>query len=185
MSDSIRLFVFETPIGYCGFMHVNQVLQRLRVGFESLESCEAAFEGDLRCVAKPDSWEKKLARRLADSLDSDHDGKDDFLDVVIADDHLTPFQKSVSDACRRIGFGQIISYGQLADQVGHPGAARAVGSVMSRNLFLLIVPCHRVLGSNGLGGYSAPGGTGTKLQLLQIEGHQWPAGKSEIQAALF
>ncbi len=186
MADTVRLYVFDSPIGFCGFVHIDKVIQRLRIGFETMDSCEAAFdEAGLGRVSRPNAWEQKLAKRLTGSLHSNHDPEDNFLDIDIADDHLTSFQKSVSDACRRIRFGEVISYGQLARQIGRAGAARAVGSVMSRNRFLLLVPCHRVLGSNGLGGFSAPGGTGTKKQLLEIEGHRWPACKSEAQAALF
>ena len=189
MSDRAHLIIFDSPIGFCGFVHIDQVLQTLRVGFESRQSCRQAFEtfeGDLHCPEQPNAWESNFADRLVSSLHSDHDRDDDFSDIEIADGHLTDFQKAVSDACRQIGFGKTVSYGELAQKVGHPGAARAVGSVMSRNRFLLIVPCHRVLGSNGLGGYAAPSGTGTKKQLLEIEGHIWPSPrKTETQTALF
>ena len=63
-----------------------------------------------------------------------------------------------------------MTYGELAETVRHPGAARAVGSVMSNNRYPLIVPCHRVLASGGrLGGYSAPQGLAMKERLLAAE----------------
>jgi methylated-DNA-[protein]-cysteine S-methyltransferase len=83
---------------------------------------------------------------------------------------MTAFQKQVHEACRSIPWGETLSYGQLAKVVGHPGAARAVGTVMSKNRYPLIVPCHRVLGSQGkLGGYSAPEGLSMKRRLLETE----------------
>ncbi|MHC1783038.1 MAG: methylated-DNA--[protein]-cysteine S-methyltransferase [Anaerolineaceae bacterium] len=64
------------------------------------------------------------------------------------------------------------TYGSLAAAAGHPGAARAAGGVMSRNPIPVVIPCHRVVASDGtLHGYSAPGGLKTKSWLLELEGH--------------
>jgi methylated-DNA-[protein]-cysteine S-methyltransferase len=80
------------------------------------------------------------------------------------------FGRQVLSACRAIPFGRTTTYADLAGRVGHPGAARAVGTALARNPIPLIIPCHRVLGSNGgLGGFSAPGGTATKQRLLDHE----------------
>jgi methylated-DNA-[protein]-cysteine S-methyltransferase len=95
----------------------------------------------------------------------------DFNSVPLALDHLSPFARRVVTACRHLDWGQVSSYGELAAACGSPGAARAVGSVMARNCFPLIVPCHRVLGADGaLGGYSAPDGLRMKRRLLAMEG---------------
>jgi methylated-DNA-[protein]-cysteine S-methyltransferase len=94
----------------------------------------------------------------------------DFSDVPLAQEHLSPFAQRVVDACRRIPWGQVRTYGQLAAVCGSPGAARAVGSVMAKNRCPLIVPCHRVLAAGGkLGGYSAPSGLSMKQRLLALE----------------
>ena len=64
-----------------------------------------------------------------------------------------------------------MTYGELAERVGAPGTAQAVGQAMGRNPVAVIVPCHRVLASgNKMGGFSAPGGTRTKRKLLEMEG---------------
>jgi methylated-DNA-[protein]-cysteine S-methyltransferase len=90
--------------------------------------------------------------------------------IAVNTSRMTVFQKQVHEACRAIPWGETLSYGQLATVVGHPGAARAVGTVMSKNRYPLIVPCHRVLGSQGkLGGYSAPEGLSMKRRLLEME----------------
>lgn len=95
----------------------------------------------------------------------------DFADVPTSVDGLTSFQKQVVAACRAIAWGETSSYGDLARAVGHPGAARAVGTVMRKNRMPLIVPCHRVLASGGrLGGYSSPAGLDMKRRLLTLEG---------------
>ena len=83
----------------------------------------------------------------------------------------TIFQHKVLSCCQQIPYGCILSYGEVAKQVGHPRAARAVGGVMRNNRCPLVVPCHRVLGSNGkLTGFSAGTGVELKHQLLQMEG---------------
>jgi len=80
------------------------------------------------------------------------------------------FAHKVLQACRKIAFGRTTTYGDLARQVGSPRAARAVGSVMAGNPIPLIIPCHRVLRTNGgLGGFSAPGGTAIKQKMLDHE----------------
>ena len=83
---------------------------------------------------------------------------------------LTPFARDVLTALLLVPAGATIGYGELAALAGHPGAARAVGRVMANNPWPLVIPCHRVVGSDGaLTGYSAAGGTTTKAWLLEFE----------------
>jgi methylated-DNA-[protein]-cysteine S-methyltransferase len=96
--------------------------------------------------------------------------KVDFADAPLSLDHLTTFGARVIAACRRIPWGGTSTYGELAAECGSPGAARAVGSVMAKNRYPLIVPCHRVLAAGGeLGGYSALDGLKMKRRLLAME----------------
>ena len=84
---------------------------------------------------------------------------------------VSDFHRAIYDAARRIGWGETVTYGELAEQVGSPGAARAVGQAMGRNPIPVIIPCHRVLASGRkIGGFSAPGGAVTKTRLLALEG---------------
>ncbi|MGI8427544.1 MAG: methylated-DNA--[protein]-cysteine S-methyltransferase [Actinomycetota bacterium] len=78
-----------------------------------------------------------------------------------------PFQTTVLDFIRTIPRGEVRTYAEVATAVGSPGAARAVGNTMSSNHVPIIVPCHRVVASNGLGGYS--GGLDKKEFLLELE----------------
>lgn len=81
----------------------------------------------------------------------------------------TPFQRAVWKAISTVGFGQTISYGELARRARHPGSARAAGAATGRNPLGIIVPCHRILGANGaLTGYA--GGLKRKSALLELEG---------------
>lgn len=80
----------------------------------------------------------------------------------------TSFQQNVWNACLAIPFGSTLSYGELAALVKNPKAARAVGSALGVNPFLILIPCHRVIGSGGnLGGYA--GGINLKSFLLEVE----------------
>jgi methylated-DNA-[protein]-cysteine S-methyltransferase len=90
--------------------------------------------------------------------------------VRVHDDDRTEFQQRVFAATRRIPFGNTLSYGELATEVGSPKAARAVGAVMASNHVPIIIPCHRVIGRHGeLTGFSAPRGVSLKRQLLELE----------------
>lgn len=80
----------------------------------------------------------------------------------------TPFQKQVWEALCTIPYGETRSYGQIAKQIGHPQAYRAVGMANNRNPLAIIVPCHRIIGSDGkLVGYG--GGLEKKRFLLELE----------------
>ena len=88
---------------------------------------------------------------------------------VPLDPQGTAFQLSVWHALQRIGCGQLHSYGAIAQEIGRPAAARAVGAAVGRNPISVIVPCHRVLGRYGaLTGYA--GGLPRKEALLKLEG---------------
>lgn len=81
----------------------------------------------------------------------------------------TPFQRAVWKAIAGVGFGQTIAYAELARRAGRPGSARAAGAATGRNPIGIIVPCHRIVGSNGaLTGYA--GGLAKKRALLAMEG---------------
>jgi methylated-DNA-[protein]-cysteine S-methyltransferase len=85
----------------------------------------------------------------------------------------TPFERSVWEELRRIPFGETRSYGEIAQAIGRPGAARAVGRANGANPIPIVVPCHRVIGSDGsLTGFG--GGLEAKSRLLEIEGRRLP-----------
>jgi methylated-DNA-[protein]-cysteine S-methyltransferase len=80
------------------------------------------------------------------------------------------FQQHVLRITAEIPYGDISSYGAIAEQMGKPGAARAVGVALSRNPLPIVIPCHRVVGSDHqLHGFI--GGVDTKAFLLKLEGH--------------
>ncbi len=80
----------------------------------------------------------------------------------------TDFQKTVWENLRAVPYGKLTTYGELAEKVGKPGAARAVGNAVGENPLPIVIPCHRVVASDGLGGYT--GGIDIKKDLLKVEG---------------
>jgi len=81
---------------------------------------------------------------------------------------VRPFQKKVLTTLRRVPYGQTISYGKLAEKIGSPKASRAVGQANAKNPIPIVIPCHRVIGSNGkLTGFG--GGISIKQALLDLE----------------
>jgi len=92
-------------------------------------------------------------------------------DLPLDLDGQPPFRMKALRECARIPYGQIITYGELALRAGNLKAARAAGGAMANNPIALVIPCHRVVGSDrGLHGFSSPGGLGTKAILLGHEG---------------
>lgn len=113
-------------------------------------------------------------------LDGYFSGNESSFDVKL-DLIGTPFDIRVWNGLRKVAFGSVVTYAELASLVGSPNAARAVGSACARNPVPLLVPCHRVVSSNGrIGGYSAGasgrgtdrglGGVELKRALLKLEG---------------
>ena len=92
--------------------------------------------------------------------------------VPINWDVMTRFQKDVLQLTIEIPFGDVRTYGDIARQLGKPGASRAVGTSLARNPMPLVVPCHRVVGSDyKMRGFAGPDGIKTKVWLLELEGH--------------
>ncbi|HEY3344935.1 MAG TPA: methylated-DNA--[protein]-cysteine S-methyltransferase [Anaerolineaceae bacterium] len=85
---------------------------------------------------------------------------------------MRPFQQRVLQLTAAISYGQVRTYGDLAQEIGDVGAARAVGRALATNPIGIVLPCHRVVGADGgLHGFSAAGGLATKAWLLRLEGH--------------
>jgi methylated-DNA-[protein]-cysteine S-methyltransferase len=108
----------------------------------------------------------ELAGRLRSYFAREHP---DFSDVELDLEDYTPFQLAVVDALRRVPYGEVVTYGELAALAGYPNAQRATGSVCAHNRFPLVVPCHRVVSATGIGGYGASG-VDVKRRLLELEG---------------
>lgn len=91
-------------------------------------------------------------------------------DVPLDLHHVTPFQRRVYERLKEIPYGHVVTYGEVARDIGEgPGAARAVGQAVGANPVAIVIPCHRVVASDGsLAGYG--GGLPRKATLLRLEG---------------
>lgn len=99
------------------------------------------------------------------------DGRRREFDLPIDWRGMTAFQQRVLSAALTIPYGQTSTYGDLAFELGQPGASRAVGVALGKNPMPIVIPCHRVMGNQGrLQGYSAPDGLNKKVWLLKLEG---------------
>jgi len=92
-----------------------------------------------------------------------------FEDVELDAEWGTPFQQALAQALRGVPWGEMVTYGELAALAGRPRAPRAAGTFCAENNFPLVVPCHRVVSSSGLGSYG-PLGVEYKRRLLALEG---------------
>jgi methylated-DNA-[protein]-cysteine S-methyltransferase len=168
INDSGFSTAFQTALGWFAIAWTEQGLSRFTMGHPSAQAALIAVGG--RTVASDRAPEAVTG--LIERFQAYAAGEQvDFADVALDLSHLTQFQLTIVNHCRRIARGTTLTYGQLAAKAGSPRAARAVGSVMAKNRFPIIVPCHRVVGSGGgLGGFSAPQGITMKTQLLALEG---------------
>lgn len=119
-----------------------------------------------------------LLRRAAEELGEYLAGRrHDF--TVPLDPRGTDFQRQVWQALRSIPYGETRTYGQIAEQIGRPHAARAVGMANNRNPIAILIPCHRVIGSDGsMTGYAA--GIAIKERLLALERRHSPRAEGEL-----
>jgi methylated-DNA-[protein]-cysteine S-methyltransferase len=162
--------LFETSLGRCAIAWGERGIARVQLP-EARESQTRARLlrqlPDAREAPPPPAVERAIEALTALLAGERRDLGELALDM----EALPPFQRRVYAAARRIPPGATLSYGEIAKQVGAPGAARAVGRALGSNPFAIVVPCHRVVSAGGrIGGFSANGGIATKLRLLQIEG---------------
>jgi methylated-DNA-[protein]-cysteine S-methyltransferase len=112
----------------------------------------------------------KLLPGLVRSFRAYFQGKPARFDARLDLTGVTEFRRRALEACRKIPRGRTAAYADLARAAGSPRAGRAVGSAMANNPLPLIVPCHRVVRSDGtLGGFSSPEGIRLKRRLLELE----------------
>lgn len=174
MSATIEFHCYDTPLGACGIawdecgLIVGSQLPEATPG-ETRDRMRRRFPTARESAAPPPTVLRAMAavRRL---LAGETDDIDELLAVELDDSGVPEFNRQVLALTRRIPVGQTLTYGEVAARLGQPGAARAVGQAEGHNPFAPIVPCHRVMGSGGVGtGFSAHGGVTTKLKLLGIE----------------
>ncbi|MGQ9557728.1 MAG: methylated-DNA--[protein]-cysteine S-methyltransferase [Desulfurispora sp.] len=172
-----------TGAGYCGVAvsakgllwlslpgRREEVHRELQEGLAIMRKKAATGGPRLKMAEEPGlpaaAWLDDLAREIGDYFA----GRRVKLDYPVDFSLYTEFQRVVLQLVRDIPYGETRTYGQLAALAGRPAASRAVGQVLGANRVLLVVPCHRVLAAQGLGGFGA--GLETKRYLLSLEGRE-------------
>jgi methylated-DNA-[protein]-cysteine S-methyltransferase len=168
----LRYTIFRTKWGYFGLAGMDAAVCRTFLpGLPRQEVEQKLLEG-LHSSNDNCRWDKDFQQDIQERIMAYYEGEpvDFSTDPTISLNRSGLFAHKVLQACRKIAFGRTTTYSDLARQVGSPRAARAVGSVMASNPIPLIIPCHRVLRTDGsLGGFSAPGGTAIKKKMLHQE----------------
>lgn len=157
----------ESPVGTLTVLAGERGVRRIQLGADGFDlvagngDVDAAEDCDEEIAIELDEYFAGRRRRFTMPVD---------LSEVDAG-----FPRTVYEVLHReVGFGETVSYGELAEMAGRPGAARAIGNAMSRNPVPIIVPCHRVVAAGDrIGGYG-PSGVVTKRYLLAVEGVELP-----------
>lgn len=167
-----RMHLHELPSGWVGMVAGGNGLRRL-----SLKPTPQEVMEDLGTDADDAEHDPAYFADLVARLNRYSEGDLTALEGIELDmDGAPPFFRLAWQACRRIPPGETRSYRWLAAEAGNPLALRAAGQAMARNRFSLVIPCHRVIASDGgLGGYGG-GGLGVKARLLQMELEQAERG---------
>lgn len=168
MQKVTKYTIFDTKWGSFGLAVAQSALLRTNLPTSDPEKIKAAL---LKNLPNP-QYDKNLLKTLQQQIIAYFDGctVNFSLNIPLALDGFSQFAVSILTACRDIRFAQTITYALLAKKAGRPAAARAVGRIMAKNPVPLIVPCHRVIRTDGtLGGFSAPGGKALKKKLLSHE----------------
>jgi methylated-DNA-[protein]-cysteine S-methyltransferase len=156
-TETLLYTTLESPIGELLLVGDGELLRGVH------------FQGGLRPVRVDESWRRaeEPFARARDQLGEYFAGERVAFDLPAAGEG-TPFQRRVWAALAEIRYGETVSYGELARRIGTPSASRAVGMANGRNPLSIVVPCHRVIGSDGaLTGYG--GGVERKRFLLELE----------------
>ncbi|MHC4627017.1 MAG: methylated-DNA--[protein]-cysteine S-methyltransferase [Planctomycetota bacterium] len=163
-----KYVIFETRWGYFGLAGIESALCRTCLAAPKRRTTGRHLLRDLSGAQFDKDYFKSLQGQIAAYYEG---ARVNFgPEIPVSLDGFHPFGVSVLMTCRQLQFGQTIAYGGLASKSGRPGASRAAGSALARNPIPLIIPCHRVLRTDGgLGGFSAPGGLTVKKKMLELE----------------
>ncbi|MCL2760407.1 MAG: methylated-DNA--[protein]-cysteine S-methyltransferase [Desulfuromonadales bacterium] len=161
--------VYKTGLGYGGVIASEKGLVEVLLPFKGYDREETELCMLERFFTKLSG--NKWSDIAASELEKYFNGERLKFSAPIDFSNYTSFQKEVYCKVMALGYGEVKSYGEIALIAGRPGAARAVGGVMASNRLPIIIPCHRVIASDGsLRGYTAPGGIDSKKYLLNMEG---------------
>jgi methylated-DNA-[protein]-cysteine S-methyltransferase len=169
MAGELKYLIFNTDRGWVGVLGSNSGLLRTTLPQPSAQEAEQILGDRVKDAIRSENFFADLPKRLRTYFAGQRATFPDEPDLSPA----TAFQRQVWQLTRLIPYGETRSYSWVAEQLGKTGAVRAVGQALGQNPLPIIVPCHRVVASNGkLGGYS--GGVEMKRYLLHQEASSLP-----------
>jgi methylated-DNA-[protein]-cysteine S-methyltransferase len=178
--------VFQTVSGFCGIAWNNAGITRFQLPTGSYVATERLLLRHVRDAERgtPTANVPEVVAAVTRYFEGQ---KTDFSGVRLDLGEQDAFFQRVYAAVRQVGWGRTTTYGTLAKELGAgPEAARDIGQAMAKNPVALIIPCHRVLAAGGApGGFSAPGGTASKIKMLALEGVHIEPPRPAQQAFLF
>lgn len=164
----METFVFQTALGAFGIGWTEAGISRLQLPGHEPEALLQRINRGGAAAGEPTREIEAIIQRIEDYADGE---AVEFSDVRLDLTAVPDFHRRAYALLLQMGWGETTTYGDLARQLGDVGLSRAVGQAMGANPIPLIIPCHRVLASDGKpGGFSAPGGASSKLTMLQREG---------------
>ena len=165
MTQQLNYIIFNTDLGWVGILGSAKGLLRTTLPHPSTQKIHQLLGDSINQASRSPHLFADLMQRLKLYFGGHRVNFPDRLDLSRA----TAFQRKVWETTRLIPYGETRSYAWVAEQIEQPRALRAVGQALGRNPLPIIVPCHRVVASNGgLGGFS--GGIEVKKRLLYLEG---------------
>ncbi len=167
MAKSLKYVIFRTRWGYFGLLGSEKGLVQSCLPVADTQKAKKLLLDDLGTA----NCDTKGFTDLQEKIKAYFDGSYvDFVDTRLVLDGLTEFSRNVLTECRKVKYSQTISYSELAKLAGRPKASRGVGNILAKNPLPLIIPCHRIIRSDGkIGGFSATGGIGLKERMLKLE----------------
>ena len=164
----LRYVIHSTPWGLMALATRNDAL----CGLSLPDSDDTRLEADCQRRWPEAVRDDAALPDLRSRIDAYFAGEPVAFDVEVDLAGLPPFRRRMLNACRLVPYGQTTTYTQLAQRAGHAKAARAVGGAMAHNPVPLVIPCHRILRTDGgLGGFSAGSGVSLKRRLLDWEAY--------------
>lgn len=163
--SGVYLNAFETRLGWLGVARSERGVRHLQLPRPTREQALGMLQREFPAAMVATDIPREIERELCAYAE----GRGRSFSVALDLATLKPFQRAVLTAIRKIPFGETRTYGWVAREIGNPKAARAVGQALHTNPIPIILPCHRVIASDGsLGGYG--GGVPMKQKLLKLEG---------------
>ena len=164
----MRFCIFDTDLGPFGLGWSDGGISRVLLPGQSREALHERLSRD---GAEAPSLPNSIAPIVAMVRAYAGGQRVDFSGVALDLAGVSAFHRRAYTLLQRIGWGEVTTYGAIARQLGDVSLSRAVGQAMGANPIPLVIPCHRVLGSDGKpGGFSAPGGATSKIRMLGLEG---------------